>query len=305
MFFKALILTFLITTSHGLPAIIRATGEWDACSGQAGVCIDVNTYTCSSTTLSGKCPGASNIRCCPYPGGVVSSDCKAVPGVCTRTENCPGTVLTGKCPGPSGVTCCRSSSGCTLGTAPGCETSVASGLTKQLVDELNAMGISFATLSDTSRFRCSSPCQPFLQTAAKTALSSATSAANDYITLNSAYRSSAQQYLLYNWYLKGQCKVGLAAKPGTSNHESGLAIDASAYSSWKSRLESYGWKWFGSSDPVHFDYTAGGNSKVRQESLRAFQRLWNRKNPNDQITADGIYGSATALRLSKAPCNGW
>lgn len=195
---------------------------------------------------------------------------------------------------------------CTLGRENGCSTSAASGLTSQLVAELNSMGISFSTLSDTNRFRCTSPCQPFLQTSARNALHGATILKGDFITLNSAYRSSAQQYLLYRWYLQGICGIKLAARPGNSNHEGGLAIDTSFYNYWRSALEARSWDWFGSGDPVHFTYRgAGAVSGVSRESLRAFQRLWNRNNPSDRISEDGIYGPNTENRLSRAPCRGW
>ena len=65
------------------------------------------------------------------------------------------------------------------------------------------MGYSFKSL-DTQWIKCSSPCVNSLQSSAANALASAAQSKNDYITLNSAFRSSAQQYLLYNWYLKGE-----------------------------------------------------------------------------------------------------
>jgi hypothetical protein len=83
------------------------------------------------------------------------------------------------------------------------------------------MGYSFATL-DSTWIKCSAPCVPKLQTAAANALANAAKSKNDYITLNSAIRSSAQQYLLYNWYNKGICGISLAATPGTSNHEGSM-----------------------------------------------------------------------------------
>lgn len=43
------------------------------------------------------------------------------------------------------------------------------------------------------------------------------------ITATSGYRSRAQQQALYNLYVEG--KGPLAAKPGSSNHEKGLAVD--------------------------------------------------------------------------------
>lgn len=121
--------------------------------------------------------------------------------------------------------------------------------------------------------------------------------------MNSAWRSSAQQYLLYKWYGSKQCSIQLAAKPGTSNHEGGLAIDTSHYDYWKSTLQSHGWKWLGSKDIVHFDYVNGG-SDLKKQNLKAFQRLWNRHN-SKKIAEDGIYGSDTANAFYNAPCNGW
>ena len=65
------------------------------------------------------------------------------------------------------------------------------------------MGHSFKDL-DKTWIHCSSPCVNSLQTSAANDLAAAAKSQNDYITLNSAFRSSAQQYLLYNWYLKGK-----------------------------------------------------------------------------------------------------
>lgn len=36
-----------------------------SCSVNSGECIDVDLMTCHTGTLSGQCPGGSNIRCCP------------------------------------------------------------------------------------------------------------------------------------------------------------------------------------------------------------------------------------------------
>lgn len=196
--------------------------------------------------------------------------------------------------------------GITLGTAPGCSTAVAAGLTTQLIAELNALGTSFSPLDDTARFICTAPCVPALQTAARDSLASATASVGDFITLNSAYRSSAQQYLLYTWWLNGQCDIPLADPPGTSRHEGGLAVDTNFYDFWNSVLPSYGWVWAGSADVFHFRYAgAGAMEGVSAQSLLAFQRLWNRNNPSDPITEDGVYGENTAARLYNAPVDGW
>jgi len=49
---------------------------------------------------------------------------------------------------------------------------------------------------------------------------------NETLHVNSGYRSYAEQVKLYALYLAG--KGNLAAKPGTSNHNKGLAADVSA-----------------------------------------------------------------------------
>lgn len=192
---------------------------------------------------------------------------------------------------------------CILGTQTGCSTSVAEGLTNQIIAQLNTMGISFKTM-DTAWVHCTSPCVNSLQTAAANSLANAAKSKNDYITLNSAFRSSAQQYLLYNWYLKGICGIGLAAVPGTSNHEGGSAVDTSNYNYWLSTLKAAGWLYqYPTSDPVHFDYP--GVADVRSKNLQAFQMLWNKNNPTAKIAEDGIYGSQTANALYNSPCGGW
>ena len=168
---------------------------------------------------------------------------------------------------------------------------------------MGKLGHTFSTL-DSTWIHCSSPCVNKLLSAAASSLASAAKSKNDYITLNSAWRSAAQQYLLYNWYNKGICGVGLAAQPGTSNHEGGRAIDTSNYSYWLTTLQNYGWAHnYPSSDPVHFDYSAA--SDLASTNLLAFQKLWNLNNPSAKISEDGIYGPATANAFYNSPCGGF
>lgn len=102
MFPRALIaLVFLVFSAKAVQAV------WEPCNGVTGTCIDVRAHTCSTTTLTGRCPGPSYNRCCQAPAGVSSSGCTAKSGLCMRTSTCStGSVLTGLCPGPSGITCC-------------------------------------------------------------------------------------------------------------------------------------------------------------------------------------------------------
>ncbi|MEZ4302158.1 MAG: M15 family metallopeptidase [Polyangiaceae bacterium] len=125
------------------------------------------------------------------------------------------------------------------------------------------------------------------------------------MTVNSMLRTVAQQYLLYRWYQTGRCGIGLAAKPGNSNHETGLAIDVSQYSTWKGTLQAYGFHWLGSSDPVHFDYAGAGAVSHKGLDVKAFQRLWNRNHPDDKISTDGVWGPQTEARMKKSPAGGF
>ena len=201
---------------------------------------------------------------------------------------------------PMGSSCTLASVG---SSSTGCSTSAVEGLTYQIIQEMsNGLGYKFVSL-DPKYIHCSSPCVNQLQESAASALAQAAAAANDYITLNSATRSSAQQYVLYQWYRNAYCGIGLAAKPGTSNHEGGRAIDTSYYSYWTPLLAPYGWVHsYPDSDPVHFDYLAAQD--LAQENLKAFQRLYNR-NEGGSLVEDGLYGPATEAALAASPCDGW
>ncbi len=57
-------------------------------------------------------------------------------------------------------------------------------------------------------------------------------------------------------------------------------------------------------DKEHFEFGAGSKEYARK-NLLAFQRLWNRHNPGQNIPEDGIYSSDTAAAFEQAPCAGW
>jgi len=186
-----------------------------------------------------------------------------------------------------------------------CVTSVAQGLTNQIANEMTAMGITFARISTVPRVTCNNGCSGYLQKKALDSLASIT-AAYESITLTSAWRSAAQQYLLYQWKARGSCgQTNPVATPGTSNHEGGIAIDTPYYDFWASKLTAYGWIYpMPVADKVHFEFGTGART-FAQSNLKAFQRLYNRMTPGANIAEDGIYGPATAAALNAAPVNGW
>lgn len=186
-----------------------------------------------------------------------------------------------------------------------CSTAVVRGLSEQLIQELNCIRPNtMASLKDLKGLSLGSAVMPYMQRPAVDALKRVLGARGGTMYMNSALRTLPQQYLLYQWYLTRRCGISLAARPGTSNHESGLAIDISYYSLWRGTLGSNGFRWLGGNDPVHFDYVRGGID-IRGLSVRAFQRLWNRNHPEDRIAEDGDYGGSTAARLFRAPASGF
>jgi hypothetical protein len=161
-----------------------------------------------------------------------------------------------------------------------------------------------ARIDDVPNTTLGSAVFPFLQSPAAAALRNVAKTRTVKLVINSALRTLPQQYLLYRWFQTRRCGIGLAASPGRSNHESGVAVDVNDNAGWRTGFQGNGWRWLGSSDPVHYDYTAGGVS-LTGLSVRAFQRLWNRNNPADRIAEDGAYGAATETRLARSPIGGF
>jgi hypothetical protein len=123
------------------------------------------------------------------------------------------------------------------------------------------------------------------------------------MTVNSMLRTVAQQYLLKSWV--NTCGITAAANPGSSNHETGLAIDVDEHAAWQSALESHGFTWLGSGDVVHFDYTGAGTVDLHPIGVKAFQKLWNLNHPEAPISEDGLYGPQTEGALTQSPADGF
>jgi hypothetical protein len=194
--------------------------------------------------------------------------------------------------------------GLTVGGAGGCSTAIVNGLSKQLIAEQNCLRPNaLQSFAGTPNISIGSAVNAFLEPPAVAALKKAVANKGATITINSALRTLAQQYLLKKW--EGTCGIQIAASPGSSNHETGIALDVGNYSTYQSALEAQGWDWYGSGDLVHFDFRGAGAIDLRAESVRAFQRLWNVNNPGDKIAEDGDYGPATAARLAKTDVNGF
>jgi hypothetical protein len=185
-----------------------------------------------------------------------------------------------------------------------CSTALVKNLSLQVIDEMNLLIsnvlVSFDDLNVSGN---EATVNFFLQPKAKEALRRAINRKGKTLRLNSVYRTVVQQHILFSW--QGSC-VGIAATPGKSNHEDGLAIDTPDFDAWIPALEAEGWQWFGPGDEVHFTYMGGGvRDDIGDIGVQAFQILWNKHNPLDRIDEDGAYGPETAARLDRSPANGF
>lgn len=189
----------------------------------------------------------------------------------------------------------------------GCSTSSVKGLSLQIIAQGACIAPgSFVEVPAGGGLTFTEPVLPYIQQPAKDALLAALAdKPGTAMQVNSMLRTVAQQYLLYTWYQQGKCGIGLAATPGNSNHETGLALDIQQYDAWKSTLTAHGFAWYGNDDPVHFDYVGPGAVNYKGTDVRAFQMLWNKNHPGDPIAEDGLYGPQTEARLKQSPAEGF
>ncbi|MBD1918579.1 MULTISPECIES: peptidoglycan-binding protein [Cyanophyceae] len=196
-----------------------------------------------------------------------------------------------------------------LASAAGCSTAIANGLSQQLIYQMNLLSPNIMVSFDDLNVQLDQAAFPFLQPDAKESLRKAIADRGQPMKISSGYRTIAQQLFLYNRRNGGGgCGLTDVAKPGKSNHQSGIALDVHDHQAWCPYLERYGWKWLGArmpSDPWHFDYVGGRVVDIRTTAVKAFQQLWNKNNPGDKISEDGQWGDQTQSRLNKSPVRGF
>ena len=186
---------------------------------------------------------------------------------------------------------------------PGCSTKACNALSQQLIHQMNIMFPNIIVSFDELNVNLKGAAFPYLQAPAKVALAKAIQERGRTMTINSGYRTIAQQLLLFNW--GRSCGYNVVARPGRSNHQSGLAIDINDHAGWRPYLQRQGWKWFGNSDRVHFDYIGAGAKDIRSQTMKAFQQIWNNNNPEHKIQVDGQWGPNTERSLNNSPAYGF
>ena len=98
-------------------------------------------------------------------------------------------------------------------------------------------------------------------------MQAAADAAGVGMALNSGFRTMDEQRYFYNCYKTKRCNNGnLAAKPGYSNHQSGIALDIST-SSWLARnAPRYGFVRTVPSEPWHWEFKGRPRAKNAKKS---------------------------------------
>jgi peptidoglycan hydrolase-like protein with peptidoglycan-binding domain len=188
-----------------------------------------------------------------------------------------------------------------LQDAPMFSTAVVNGLSQQLIYQLQLMMPDAFVSFDDLNVDFLDAAFPYVQSSAKQALQKAIQDRGQTMQVNSAYRTIAQQMLLYNDRFNNPNPV---APPGASNHQTGLAIDIEDATGWKVYLMRYGWNPL-RGDPPHFDYQGDGTIDLRSKSILAFQQLWNQNHPNERISEDGGFGPQTEDALNRSPAPGF
>lgn len=187
-----------------------------------------------------------------------------------------------------------------------CSTAGCRALDRQLIAQIQAIAPGALVRFDHLAVRIGAGCHPYLQAPALKALEQGlASKPGAILDCNSAYRTLAQQWILFNHCQHKRCRIAAAASPGRSNHETGLALDINHAQSWKPHLEKFGWDWLGSWDEMHFDFRGSGCKDLQKLSVLAFQKLWNLNHKNEQLSEDGALGSATHAALMQAPIDGF
>ena len=157
-------------------------------NGQVGSCIP--TTSCSGTSVPGLCPGVSSIQCC-----VTSASSGSSAGLCGNYAGATVISIAGN-------------------------NNVIYSVVKIRPEHLSNPSIhSVAPTASDNTMTTTTAC-------AFDKMASAAKQAGVTITIASGFRTIARQEYFWNCYQTGSCNNGnLAARPGTSNHGRGIALD--------------------------------------------------------------------------------
>lgn len=176
------------------------------------------------------------------------------------------------------------------------------GLDLQLFQQLNeTTPNSLVSIADLN-INMGSGLFPYLQPNARSGLIRAIERYGKPITINSGYRSVVAQSMLYSQWQRGII-TNLVAFPGRSDHQSGSCVDIDEWATAKQAFLQSGFEWtYGLKDAMHFDFPG---KDIRDDSIKAFQSLWNDAFPFDKIPVDGDLGKNTLNKILNSPAEGF
>ncbi|UJR37389.1 hypothetical protein I4U23_030094 [Adineta vaga] len=270
-----LILTYLLAV--GSVAVSAQT----ACTAENAKGSCIATSSCSGKPVPGRCPGAANIQCC-IPRGT-SCNASGRSGICIATSSCAGTSVSGHCPGAANIQCCVANGG-SSGSANGLCGSYAGNAVSSIQGNggvtYSVVKIRPEHLSNPSIHSASPTAQDNTMTTSTACafdkMASAAKQAGVAITIASGFRTVARQEYFWNCYQTKKCNNGnLAARPGTSNHGRGIALDVNTncgtqsgakpncggskvYQWLYNNAHKYGFKRTVQSEPWHWEYVGAG-----------------------------------------------
>ncbi|MEZ4474923.1 MAG: M15 family metallopeptidase [bacterium] len=179
------------------------------------------------------------------------------------------------------------------------------GLSRQLVDAINCLRP--GTLADIplgpdiGLLRAGRPA--IIDARAVDDLERAAAAGNSQMIVRWAYRDVALQHLF--WLQDDFRSCAVAAPAGLSNHQNGLAVDLNDYQAWEPTMARFGFENRLPNDRVHFDYQRADDVGLGALSLLAFQALWNKNNPGQEVPLSAELDGDTYDALSRAPIEGF
>lgn len=184
------------------------------------------------------------------------------------------------------------------------------GLDRQLLWQLNQLFPNLLVSIEDLNIKPGEGLFPYCQPSVKKALENLLKDYGKPLTINNAYRSVVAQTVLYN--NRGSNLVG---KPGKSDHQRGISLDVGEWADVKDLMKKQGWEWTygdqGSRDVWHFDWHRHDMPDIREDTVKAFQILWNKANPElEQLKVDGDIGedlsvSKTLKCINDSPAEGF
>ncbi|CAF3594990.1 unnamed protein product [Rotaria socialis] len=260
-------------------------------NGKSGSCIA--TSSCAGTSVAGLCPGAANIQCCVAAGGTSGSSsglCGSYVGAAVSSIKGNNNVMYSvvkirqeHLTNPGIYSSAPTAADNTMTTSTACafdkmamlcccwrsikgNNNVMYSVVKIRQEHLTNPGIySSAPTAADNTMTTSTAC-------AFDKMASAAKQAGARVTVTSGFRTVARQEYFWNCYQTKACNNGnLAARPGTSKHGRGVALDlntncgsqtgakpncggSSVYQWLKNNGHKYGFKRTVQSEPWHWEY---------------------------------------------------